>query len=397
MNINEIIAADKAYFMNTSGDRIPLCFTHGEGCRLFDQDGKSYLDFLGGIAVNALGYGNKGFIEAVENQLEKLIHCSNYFYIEPQAALAKALCENSCADKVFFSNSGAEANEAAMKLARAYFYKKGSPRAGYVTAAHSFHGRTIATVTATGQEKYQKPFAPLFAGITHVPFGDLSALSEAVNENTAAVLLECIQGEGGVWPATYSYLKGAREICDKTGALLIIDEVQTGMGRTGKLFCHQNYDVEPDIFTTAKALGNGLPIGAVLAKDFCAVFSPGEHGTTFGGNPLCCTAGLYVVNALTKPGFLESVAEKGAKLKAALLQLKPSVPAILDVRGMGLIIGVQLDASKPVHTISARLRSAGFIVGAADCNTIRLLPPLVMEENDLLSIVPALKTALTED
>lgn len=396
MDMNALIAADKAHYMNTFGRRIPLCFERGEGCTLFDRDGKAYLDFLGGIAVNALGYGEAGFISAVENQLEKLVHCSNYFYNEPQTLLAQALCEHSCADKAFFTNSGAEANEGAMKLARVHFFKAGQPREGFVSALHSFHGRTIATVTATGQEKYQKPFAPLLPGVTHVPFNDGEALKAAVTEHTAGLILECVQGEGGVWPADAEYLRFARELCDKTGTLLIFDEVQTGMGRTGKLFCHQHYGVEPDIFTLAKALGNGLPIGAVLAKDFCAAFEPGDHGTTFGGNPLCCAAGLYVVNRIARPEFLDSVAKKGTRLKAALSALMAECQEILDVRGIGLMLGVQLSGNCPVKDVTAKLRELGFIAGTADGNTLRLLPPLVMEEDALLSIVPAIKTAVSE-
>ncbi len=396
MDIHTLMADDKKYYMNTFGQRIPICFEKGEDCTLFDQNGKEYLDFLAGIAVNTLGYGDEGFIGALEGQLEKLIHCSNYFYNEPQTSLAKLLCQNSCADKVFFTNSGAEANEGAMKLARAYFYKKGQPREGFVSALHSFHGRTIATVSATGQEKYQKPFAPLLHGVTYVPFNDKEALAAAVTENTAGLMLECIQGEGGVWPATQEYLEFARELCDETGTLLILDEVQTGMGRTGKLFCHEHYGVQPDLFTIAKALGNGLPIGAVLSKDFCASFEPGDHGTTFGGNPLCCTAGLYVLGRITLPGFLESVTQKGSNFKAALSSLMQYCPKIVDVRGMGLMIGVQLAADTPTAKVTAKLRELGYIVGTADGNVLRLLPPLVMKEDELLSIVPAIKTAISE-
>jgi acetylornithine/N-succinyldiaminopimelate aminotransferase len=396
MNIQAITTADKAHYMNTFGERVPLCLTRGEGCTLYDSEGNAYLDFLGGIAVNALGYGETGFLDAVKSQLDRLIHCSNYFYNEPQTLLAKALCEHSCADKVFFTNSGAEANEAAMKLARAYFFKKGQPRKGFVSALKSFHGRTFATVSATGQVKYQKPFAPLLSEVTHVPFNDADALKAAVTEDTAAVILECVQGEGGVRPADEAYLHLARTLCDKTGALLILDEVQTCMGRTGRLFCHQHYGVEPDIFTLAKALGNGMPIGAVLCKDFCAAFEPGDHGTTFGGNPLCCAAGLYVLNYVTAPGFLTSVAEKGAKLKAAMRALMADCPQIADVRGMGLLLGVQFSDTLPVKTVVERLRRLSFIAGTAEGNTLRLLPPLVMEEEALLSIVPAVKTALSE-
>ena len=395
MDINTIIQTDASCYMNTFGQRIPLAFTHGEGCRLYDQDGKEYLDFLAGIAVNSLGYSNQAFKDAVTEQLNKLIHCSNYFYNEPQTTLAAMLVQNTCADRVFFTNSGAEANEAAMKLARKYFYDKGQDRTEFISAKSSFHGRTFATVAVTAQEKYQKPYAPLLPGVSHVAYNDIDAMKAAVNPHTCAIIVECIQGEGGVTPANPEYLKALRQLCDETGTLLIFDEVQTGMGRTGWLYCHQGYGVEPDIFTSAKALGNGLPIGAVLAKEFCCAFGPGDHGTTFGGNPLCCAAGVSVLNTMLAPGFLESVQEKGKKLMAALKAIDS--PFIADVRGRGLIIGVELTADHPVAEASAKLREKGFIIGTAGRNTIRLVPPLVMEETDLLSIAPAIAEILKED
>ena len=393
-DLSTIIAADHAHYMNTFGERIPLCFTHGQGATLYDQNGKAYTDFLAGIAVNALGYGDEGFLSAITEQAKKLIHCSNYFYIESQAMLAQALCESTCADRVFFANSGAEANEGALKLARRYFYSQGKPRAGVVSALHSFHGRTFATLAATGQEKYRAPFVPLVPGFVNVPYNDLSAMEEAVDETTCAVLVECIQGEGGVIPAEKEYLQGLRALCDRTGALLIFDEVQTGMGRTGRLFAHQAYGVEPDIFTSAKALGGGLPIGAVLAREKYCAFVPGDHGTTFGGNPLCCAAGLYVLGAVTQPGFLEAVDAKGKKLFTALSALKGRCEAILDVRGMGLMLGVQLSDSLPVGKAAAALREKGFLAGTAGQNTLRLVPPLTIGEEELLSIVPALEAVL---
>ena len=333
-------------------------------------------------------------MKAIFKQAQDLIHCSNYFYIESQALLAQALCEHSCADRAFFANSGAEANEGALKLARRYFYGKGESRPGVVSTLSSFHGRTFATLAATGQEKYQAPFRPLVPGFVNVPYNDLSAMEAAVNEQTAAVLVECIQGEGGVIPAEKAYLEGLRALCDRTGALLIFDEVQTGMGRTGKLFAHEHYGVEPDIFTAAKALGGGLPIGAVLAKEpFCA-FTPGDHGTTFGGNPLCCAAGLYVTNAITAPGFLEAVEQKGAAFLAALKELSAHCPAIADVRGLGLMIGVQLVPTLPVGKVAAALRGRGFLAGTAGQNTLRLVPPLVISENELFSLLPALSEVL---
>jgi len=392
MNINTIIDIDQSCYLNTFGKRIPLYFTHGENCTLYDQDGKAYLDFLAGIAVNSLGYSNQDFLDAVAEQSKNIMHCSNYFYNVPQTLLAQLLVENTCADRVFFTNSGAEANEGAMKLARKYFYDKGEDRTEFISATSSFHGRTFATVAITAQEKYQKPYAPLLPGVSHVEYNDIDALKAAVGPHTCAVIIECIQGEGGVTPASAEYLKAVRQLCDETGTLLIFDEVQTGMGRTGSLYCHQGYGVEPDIFTSAKALGNGLPIGAILSKNFCASFVPGDHGTTYGGNPLCCAGALSVLKTMLQPGFLESVTEKGEKLMAALKAIDN--PAIVEVRGKGLMIGIQLTDDHPVGAAAAALREKGFIIGTAGKNTIRLVPPLVMSEEELLSIVPAIAAIL---
>lgn len=396
MTIESVIALDKAHYMNTYGERIPLAFTHGMGSTLYDQDGKAYIDFLAGIAVNVLGYAHEEFTHALIEQMGKILHCSNYFYIPQQAQLAEALCRHSCADRVFFASTGAEANEGAIKLARKYFKAKGEQRFEVISAHNSFHGRTLAALAMTGQEKYRAPFSPMPAGFINVPYGDIAAVKDAMSDKTCAVLMECIQGEGGIIEGGRDYLQALRTLCDKNGALLIFDEVQTGMGRTGKLFAHQLYGVEPDVFTLAKALGNGIPISAILAKEFCSAFAPSEHGTTFGGNPLSCTAGLAVMSELTKPGFLEKVAVKGARLKGKLLELKKHRHAIVDVRGEGLMVGVELHADYAVKDIAAAARAKGFILGIAGNNTLRLVPPLVIAETELDSLVEVLDELLAD-
>jgi len=395
MNIQQVQKLDQAYYMNCFGTRLPVMPVRGEGSTLYDENGNAYTDFLAGIAVNSLGYGHPRVTAAIKEQAEQLIHSCNYFYNEPQAKLARLLCTYSCGDKVFFSNSGAEANEGAIKLARAYFYKKGEDRYEVITATNSFHGRTLATVTATAQPKYQAPFGPLPQGFSYVPYGDLAALEAAIGPHTAAVMLEPIQGEGGVIESGKAYLEGVRKLCDENGILLIFDEVQCGMGRTGYLFAHQFYEVEPDIFTTAKALGSGLPIGAVLAQDPCCAFAPGDHGSTFSGNPLCCSVGLAVMETLLAPGFMAEVGKKGASLKAKLAELQNKFPEkIVDVRGQGLMIGAQFSEDIPVKDIQSKLLEKGYIVGTAGGNTLRLLPPLVITMGEINGLITALSEVL---
>ncbi len=392
MNHAQVKALDSAYYMNTFGERLPIMPVKGEGVFLYDDEGKKYTDFLAGIAVSALGYNYPALVEAIKNQAQKICHISNYFYIEEQAVLAKMLVENTCADKVFFANTGAEANEGAIKLARAYHYRKGAKRYGIVSANNSFHGRTLATVTATAQEKYQKPYAPLPTGFSYAPFGDIEALKAQIDDTTAAVILEPIQGEGGVVDGGEAYFKAVRELCDQTDTLLIFDEVQTGMGRTGTLFAYENYGIEPDIFTSAKALGGGLPIGAILAKEFCCAFMPGDHGTTFGGNALCCAAGIAVMDTLTKNGFLDDVAKKGEYFKAKLKKLAHT--CIKEVRGRGLIIGAELDATKLAKDVQLSMLEKGFIIGIAGNNTLRFVPPLIISMEDIDALVNALDEVL---
>ena len=395
MNLQEIMQTDQTYYMNTFGPRFPVCFERGEGMTLYDTEGRPYLDFFAGIAVNVLGYHHPAFTKAVCAQVEKLIHCSSLYYIEAQAGLAKKLVNNTCADRAFFCNSGAEANEGAIKLARKYFYNKGEERYEVLTALNSFHGRTLATLAATGQEKYQKPYHPLTPAFVNLPYGDLSALEKAVSPKTCAVLLECVQGEGGVIPASKAYLQGVARLCKEKGILLILDEIQTGIGRTGTLFAHQGYEIEPDIFTCAKALGNGIPIAAILAKqEVASAFTPGDHGTTFGGNPLACTAGLAVLSELLDNGLLEKSQPVAAYLAQQLEALKAAKPSIAEVRGKGFLWGIELVESLPAKEVCARALEKGLVIGTAAHNTLRLAPPLILTNADVDTCIATLSALL---
>jgi len=395
MKTNEIMAMDSKYFMNTFGARTPVCFEYGNGMKLYDMEGREYYDFLGGIAVNALGYSHPALVEAIKSQAEKLIHCSNLYYIEPQAKLAKLLVDNSCADRVFFANSGAEANEGAIKLAKIYFKKNGMPnKYGIITLVNSFHGRTLTTVAATGQAKYQKPYAPLMPGFKHVLLNDFDALKAAVDDETCAIMMEPVQGESGVNPADDSYVKAVRKLCDKKGLLLIFDEIQTGIGRTGKLFGYQHYGVEPDIFTLAKALAGGVPIGALCAKEHvAAAFEPGDHGSTFGGNPLACAAGLAVMQTIFKSSLVANAEEVGNYFKGSLKKLSIKYSIITEVRGLGLMIGIQLSEGT-AKEIKDKLLSSGFLVGNVGSNIIRLLPPLIITKEDVDIFIDAFDKVL---
>lgn len=395
MEFAEIRNLDQQYYMNTYGARIPVAFTHGEGMRLYATDGTAYTDFLSGIAVNALGYRHPKLIQAICGQAEKLIHCSSLYYMENQAALARELTAKSCADKVFFCNSGAEANEGALKLARKYFYLKNEPRHEVISALNSFHGRTLATIAATGQAKYQKPFAPMPEGFINVPYNDLDAVANAVTEKTCAVIIEVIQCEGGVIIGDDDYIKGLRSLCDAHGILLIVDEVQTGMGRTGYWFAHQHYGIEPDIFTSAKALGGGVPLGAVLAKGKAAeAFEPGNHASTFGGNPLACAAGLAVVRALEEEGIIENARKTGAYFLGELKALGAQYPFVQEVRGRGFMVGMQLDPSVPGNDLVKALFAKGYLSNCAGQNTLRFAPPLIAAKEDVDGLIAALSGVL---
>lgn len=379
---------DNSYFMNTFGPRFPVAFESGEGCTLYDSDCKAYTDFFAGIAVNLLGYTHPRFTAALHAQIDKLIHTSSLYYIEPQAKLAEALVTNSCLDRVFFTNSGAEANEGAIKMARKYFFEKGESRYEIITAKQSFHGRTLATLAATGQSKYHVPFEPLPTGFVMVDYADASAVENAINEKTCAVMVETIQGEGGVILGGKEYLQELETICKKHGILLILDEVQTGMGRTGHLFSYQNYGIEPDIITLAKALGNGVPIGAFLAKQQVAdCFKPGDHGSTYGGNYLACAAGLAVMDELLNTDLLDHVKQVGKYLLSELSKLGEKYPFVLDVRGEGLMIGMQLSEELLPKDICNLALEKGFVVGLAGGNTLRFLPPLIIQKEHIDALV----------
>ncbi len=395
MDLLNIIEKDKTYFMNVYGDRTPVCFSHGDGCCLWDIDGKKYYDFLGGIAVSSLGHCHPKLTKALKDQVDKLLHTSSLYYIESQANLAEALVQHSCSDKVFFCNSGAEANEGAIKLARKYSKKQGlEDRYEIITLQNSFHGRTLTTVAATGQEKYQKSFMPMMPGFKYAPINDIEALQNAITPMTCAIMLELIQGESGVHPVDQKYMDAVKSLCDKNNLLLIIDEIQTGMGRTGKLFAYEHYNIEPDIFTLAKGLGGGVPIGAVCAKDSVAsAFQPGDHGTTFGGNPLVCSAGLTVIDTLIQDGLVENASSVGTYFKEQLLTLKEKHPVVKEVRGQGLMIGIEL-SSEISKKLSTELFQKGFLAGSVGTTTLRFLPPLVVTQKEVDILIDALDDLL---
>ena len=395
MNSEQWIAKADKYIMKTYG-RYPLVPVRGEGCRLWDADGKEYLDFLAGVAVNNLGHCHPRVVAALQKQAAELIHCSNYYHIPSQIELAELLCSHSFADRAFFCNSGAEANEAAIKLARKYSREKfGADRFEIITALASFHGRTMATVSATGQEKVQKFFDPLLHGFRHVPFNDIDALRGAVSPATCAVMLEPIQGEGGVVVPSADYFRRVREICDSHGLLLIFDEVQVGMGRTGTLFAHEHFGVTPDIMTLAKALAGGAPIGAMLAREeIAASFGPGTHGSTFGGNPLVTAAAVAAVRTILEEGILNRTEEMGEYLLGELEGLKERFPFITEVRGIGLMIGMEL--SVPAGDIVKEGLERGVLLNVAQDRVLRFVPPLIVTKQEVDRMIEILAGILEE-
>ena len=395
MNLSEIKSLDSQHFLQVFGERMPACFVRGEGCTLYDQDGKAYTDLFAGIAVNALGYHHPVITDAIIAQANAgVLHTSNIFYVQPQAELAALLCEHTFADRVFFANSGAEANEVAMKLACKYFYAQGVNRYKIVSADHSFHGRTLATVAATGHDYYQAPYRPLLPkGITQVPYNDLDALKAAIDDETAAILLEPMQGEGGVTPAKAEYLKAVRALCDEKGILLILDEVQTGVCRTGSLYCYEQYGVIPDIMTSAKGLGCGFPIGAILASEKVASkIAKGDHGSTFGGNTFACAVSLAAMRYMIDHDFSAVAREKGAYLMDAVRKIQSE--HIAEVRGMGLLIGIQLKDDCLAGDVMRRMLARGFVPGTASGNVIRLAPPLIISYEEMDAFVAALAEEL---
>lgn len=395
MTNQEIMELSNKYVMQTYG-RIPLAPVKGQGARLWDANGKEYLDFVAGIAVCALGHCHPAVTEAIAEQARQLMHVSNLYYIAPQARLAQLLAEHSCGERVFFCNSGAEANEAAIKLARKYARLHYGPgKYEIITALKSFHGRTLATITATGQPKYQKGFEPLPPGFKYVPFNDLSAMQAAIGPSTCAVMLEPVQGEGGVHVAKSDYLQGVRELCQRHGLLLIFDEVQCGLGRTGRLFAYQHSGVEPDLFTLAKALGNGFPIGAMVATEkVAAAFSPGDHASTFGGNPLACAAALATLQYMLNHRVIENAALVGAYLKERLVELAGQFPFIREVRGLGLLLGLDLDCTGAPFV--AQCRERGLLINCVDDHILRFLPPLIIGTEEVDRAVNILKEVFQE-
>ncbi len=397
MTLDEIRELDKKYYMNTFGERTPLCFTEGKGIELTATDGKVYKDFFAGIAVNCLGYGHKRLTEELCNQVSKLIHVSNIYYGESQAKLAETIVENSCADRVFFCNSGAEANEGAIKLVKKYFVMRGHPeKREFITLKNSFHGRTLATVAATGQEKYQKPYKPLIEKFVHVEINNIDELKAAVNPNTAAIMVELIQGESGVHPMTREYLDAIVNICKENGIIFIADEIQTGIGRCGELFAHNYYGVEPDIFTMAKGLGGGVPVGGFAAKQkFADAFVPGDHGTTFGGNPLAMRAGCVVTDELLNNGVIDNAHKVGGYFFERLNDLAEKCGRIAEVRGAGLMIGIEFD-DDIAKTAGAKMRDKGYLVGTIGERIFRIVPPLIITKADVEEFVCALGDVLNE-
>lgn len=382
MEFSVIKELDARNYM-TVFNRQNLCFTRGEGCKLYDTTGKEYTDFVAGIAVNVLGHRHPALTAAIKAQADTFLHVSNLYFIKEQAEMCEKLLDGTIFDRVFLCNSGAEANEGALKLVRKYYYNRGENKPKILSALHSFHGRTLATATLTGQDKYSAPFAPLPEGIVHIPYNDFNAFKAAVDDTVGAVFLEPIQGESGVVPADYEYLINVYAYCRTKGILLVVDEVQTGMGRTGRFFGFENYGIQPDIVTMAKGLAGGVPIGAVLARGEAAeAFRPGDHGSTFGGNPLACAAASAVLGVVKNEDFLRDVREKGARLKDGLAPLKKHT-FVRDIRGTGLMVGLELAPELPGAQVVGKMASAGFLLNCAGRNTLRFVPPLVISEAEI--------------
>ncbi|MDJ0735812.1 MAG: aspartate aminotransferase family protein [Nostocaceae cyanobacterium] len=392
-----------AAVMSTYG-RFPLALERGAGCQVWDTEGREYLDFVAGIATCTLGHAHPAMVEMVTRQIQKLHHVSNLYYIPEQGELAKWLVAHSCADRVFFCNSGAEANEGAIKLARKYAHTVlDIDNPIILTAQSSFHGRTLATITATGQPKYQKNFDPLVPGFYYVPYNDIAAVEAAISEldegnyRVAAILVEPLQGEGGVRPGDVEYFQKLRQICDDTGILLIFDEVQVGMGRSGKLWGYEHLGVEPDVFTSAKGLGGGIPIGALMSKKFCDVFQPGEHASTFGGNPFACAVALTVCQTLEREGILANVVERGAQLRTGLQAIAAKYPDyIAEVRGWGLINGMELQADIQLTALDVvkAAMDEGLLLVPAGPKVVRFVPPLIVSEKDVENALQMVNKAM---
>jgi acetylornithine aminotransferase/acetylornithine/N-succinyldiaminopimelate aminotransferase len=393
---SDVIKLTEKHVAQTYG-RYPIALVRGKGTHVWDRSGKQYLDFVSGLAVDNLGHCHPKVVSAIRKQAGELLHVSNLYHIEPQAKLAAELTRLSFADKVFFCNSGAEANEAAIKLARRYFHDRGEKsRREIITFNNSFHGRTMATISATAQTKFHVGFKPLLPGFKYVPFNDITALKKALSATkTCAVMIEPVQGEGGVNVANKSYLKELKKLCQKSGSLLIFDEVQTGFGRTGKLFAYEHYGVQPDIITLAKALGAGVAIGAMAATNkVMRSFVPGTHAATFGGNPLACQAALASTKVLTSKNFLERANEKGEYFLERLQGLAKNYPLIREVRGLGLMLAVELD--RPGNEIVLNCMRRGYLINCIQGNILRFLPPLIVTKKEINELIKVLSACLEE-
>ena len=388
--MTDFIEAASPHVMNTYG-RVPIALDHGQGVWVWDVNGKKYLDGLGGIAVNTLGHNHPRLVPALQDQISKIIHSSNYYHVPNQEKLAAKLVELSGMSNVFFCSTGLEANEAAIKLARKFGHDRGIERPEIVVYDKAFHGRSIATLSATGNEKIQQGFGPLVEGFIRVPLNDIAALEKATagNPNVVAVFFETIQGEGGINAMRVEYLQQVRKLCDERNWLLMIDEVQCGMGRTGKWFAHQWAGIQPDVMPLAKGLGSGVPIGAVVAgPKAAAIFQPGNHGTTFGGNPLAMRAGVETIRIMEEDHLLENAAHVGGVLKAALQRELGSLPGVKDIRGQGLMLGIEL--TRPCGVLVGRAADAGLLMSVTADSVIRLVPPLILSEAEALQIVAIL-------
>ena len=392
MTTPEIQALNDQCLINLFGTR-RLALDRGEGARVWDVEGREYLDFFAGIAVVNLGHSHPAVSEAICAQSKKLLHTSNLYYIAPQVKLAARLCELCFADRWFFCNSGAEATETAIKITRRYWHQKGTPKPAIVTAKQSFHGRTLAAVTATGQPKYHEGFGPAPSGFKYVDYDNVAQLEEAITPDVGAVFLEPIQGEGGVRIPSEGYFKAVRALCTRKNVLLILDEVQTGLGRTGTLFAHQQLGFTPDIMTLAKGLGNGVPIGAMgCTEQVASGFSVGSHASTFGGNPLCTTAALATLSELTKPGFIEYAAANGEYFAERIRAVASKHPAYVEVRARGMMLGLELN--KPIGPLINLMIDNGVICGPAGPNVLRFLPPLIVTREQVDRAVAALAASL---
>ena len=395
MNTQQIIETAEEKLIHTY-NRYQIVLDKGDGVRLYDTDGKEYLDFGAGIAVFALGYNNKEYNDALKAQIDKLIHTSNYFYNEPAVEAATALTKASGMDRVFFTNSGTEAIEGAVKLAKKYYYvKNGKADAEIIAMQHSFHGRSMGALAVTGNKHYQEAFGPMIPGIKFAQYNDLDSVKELVNDKTCAIIFETVQGEGGIYPANAEFLQGIRKLCDENDIIMICDEIQCGMGRSGKMFAYQKYDIVPDIVTMAKGIGNGITVGAIAAKEEVAkCLVPGDHGTTFGGNPLACAAVAKTLEIFEKREIPNHVEEVGEYLNECLQKLVEKKEIAVETRGMGLMRGLEL--SVPAGPYITKALEKGVIFMSAGANVIRFIPPLIIEKSDVDKMIAILDSVLDD-